>query len=125
MAAHSVDGFDPIATWQVISDAVDEARTREGPVFVECLTYRLSGHTGATGYAYMPEDELSSARDRDPAPTFRAWLIKQGHLDEAAAGDLDDRAHQTVDEAFTFAKESDPPGLDEIYTDVLAADSGA
>ncbi len=125
MSARSVDGFDAIATWQVMTEAVSGVRAGGGPVFVECLTYRLAGHTGATAYSYMPADELSSALSRDPAPSFKRWLIEQGHLDEQAAVELDGRAQQSVDDAFSFAKTSAPPGLEEIQTDLFATSTGA
>jgi pyruvate dehydrogenase E1 component alpha subunit len=72
----------------------------------------------------MPADELSSALSRDPAPSFRRWLIGQGHLDEQAAVELDGRAQQSVDDAFSFAKASAPPGPEEIQTDLFATSTG-
>src|SRR5712672_1771259 len=75
MAAVRVDGFDPLTTLSVLRDAVATARSGNGPVFVEAVTYRLTGHTGTADYSYVPAEELEAALARDPAPTFRDWLV--------------------------------------------------
>lgn len=124
MTAHRVDGFDPVATWRALSGAVDSVRAGGGPVFVECQSYRLSGHTGATDYSYMPAADFDAALARDPAPSFRTWLLDSGELDEAAAKELDEQAAAVVDAAFEFAKSSPAPEPAEMFTDVFAMSAG-
>jgi TPP-dependent pyruvate/acetoin dehydrogenase alpha subunit len=118
VTATAVDGFDPIATWRVLCTAVENARGYRGPQFVECQTYRLAGHSGAADYSYMPTEEFEAAAKRDPAPSFRAWLLATGQVDEARLAEIDARAQATVDAAFVFAAESPEPSADELYTDV-------
>ena len=118
--ADTVDGFDPIATWRVLSAAVEACRAGDGPRFVECKTYRLAGHVGASDYSYMPADLLQAARQRDPAPAFRRWLLESDHLDESRLAALDKEAQATVDDAFAAAYASPPPAPDELYRDVFA-----
>jgi pyruvate dehydrogenase E1 component alpha subunit len=124
MPAHRVDGFDPVATWRTLNSAVESVRAGGGPVFVECQSYRLSGHTGATDYSYMPAEDFDAAMTRDPAPSFRTWLLETGELDEDAAKELDERAAAIVDAAFEFAKNSPAPEPAELYTDVFATTAG-
>jgi acetoin:2,6-dichlorophenolindophenol oxidoreductase subunit alpha len=119
ITATAVDGFDPIATWRVLRDAIAHARSNAGPAFVECRTYRLSGHAGATDFSYMPEDEFAAAMARDPGPNFRAWLEAEGHATPAALDGLDAAATSTVENAFA-AMAGPPPAPDELYTDVYA-----
>ncbi len=117
LTAVAVDGFDALATWAVFRDAVARARSGGGPTFVECRTYRLTGHVGTGDYSYMPEDVVAAATQRDPVPAFR------GLLPDAQADEIDERAAQTVEEAFTFAYESPPPDPGELYRDVFADES--
>ncbi|GAA0636071.1 thiamine pyrophosphate-dependent dehydrogenase E1 component subunit alpha [Sporichthya brevicatena] len=124
VTAYSVDGFDPVATWNTLRSAVDAVRAGGGPAFVECRTYRLSGHTGATDYSYMPATDFDAALARDPAPSFRAWLLERGEVDEAAAQEIDERAAALVNGAFEFAKSSPPPEPAEMFTDVFAMTAG-
>ncbi len=115
-----VDGFDPVATYAVLVEAFERARSGGGPTFVEAMTYRLTGHTGSADYSYMPAEELAAAMERDPVPTFRRYLLNEGRLaeDELAAIDADVVAQ--VDDAFAFAMASPPPARERRYEDVFA-----
>jgi pyruvate dehydrogenase E1 component alpha subunit len=125
MRSTSVDGFDAVAAWRTLRDAVTMARAGQGPTFVECRTYRLAGHTGATDYSYMPPGELDSALKRDPAPSFRSWLLGAGIFDTAEMDALDIRAQETVDDAFRFALDSQAPERDQLLQDVFAPERNA
>ena len=120
MAAVTVDGFDPIETWRVLGRAAEQARAGGGPSFVECRTYRLVGHTSSADYSYMPKAELEAALARDPAPTFRAWLLDGGHATPGRLDEIDKAVDAAVDDAFEFAQAAPRPEPDDIYDDVFA-----
>jgi pyruvate dehydrogenase E1 component alpha subunit len=122
MRSCSVDGFDVISTWRALRAAVTETRAGRGPSFVECQTYRLAGHTSATDYSYMPEDDFQAALRQDPAPSFRRWLDDRKIADEATLADIDRQAVETVDEAFEFALGSPAPDLAQQDQNVFAAE---
>jgi 2-oxoisovalerate dehydrogenase E1 component alpha subunit len=42
-----VDGNDVIAVRHVIQEAVEKARTGDGPTLIEAISYRLGDHTTA------------------------------------------------------------------------------
>jgi pyruvate dehydrogenase E1 component alpha subunit len=120
MTAVAVDGFDPIATWQTLRGALDQARAGGGPTFVECHTYRLVGHTSATEFSYMPSDELETALGRDAAPSFRRWLLDEGVVEPATLDGIEAAARDTVDAAVVAAEQGGPPGPEEQDLDVFA-----
>ena len=120
MTAVAVDGFDPVETWRVLGEAAGRARAGAGPTFVECRTYRLVGHTSSADYSYMPQAELEAALARDPAPTFRAWLIEGGHVAPARLDEIDKAVEAAVDDAFDFAQSARQPEPGDIYDDVFA-----
>lgn len=122
MRALKVDGFDAIATWRTLRAAIEHARSGAGPVFVECLTYRLTGHTGTADFGYVPKDELAAAMERDPAPTFRRWLGGEGLVPHARLDELEAEAEAAVEDAFAFAAGCPAPGPEELLTDVFADD---
>ncbi|HEX3611980.1 MAG TPA: thiamine pyrophosphate-dependent dehydrogenase E1 component subunit alpha [Sporichthyaceae bacterium] len=122
MPAHRVDGFDLFATLRCLRDAVASLRAGRGPVFVEAMTYRLTGHTGTADFSYVPADELAAAMARDPAPVFRSWLVESGTLTQGEADEVEHRAEQAVADAFAFAQASPLPGPAELWTDVFATD---
>jgi len=120
METVKVDGFDPVATWRVLSEALTRARAGGGPTFVECVTYRLTGHSGSADYSYMPKDELDAALARDPAPCFRRWLLAEKLFSEEDLAAMDAEVAAEVDDAFAFAEASPLPNPDQRYTDVFA-----
>ncbi|NKQ57056.1 thiamine pyrophosphate-dependent dehydrogenase E1 component subunit alpha [Amycolatopsis sp. K13G38] len=120
MTARKVDGFDPIASWQAVRDAVSAIRSGGGPVFLEFETYRLTGHTGTADYSYVPKDELAEALTRDAAPNFREWLIREGIATPARLDEIEKDAEAGVDEAFTYAESRPQPEPDQLHEDVFA-----
>lgn len=120
MKAVAVDGFDPIDTWRVLGEAAERARNGGGPSFVECRTYRLAGHTSSADYSYMPAAELEAALARDPAPTFRRWLVESGQLTESRLDEIDKAVDAAIDDAFEFAQAAPQPEAGDIYDDVFA-----
>jgi pyruvate dehydrogenase E1 component alpha subunit len=54
----------------------------------------------------------------DPVPAFRAWLLENGHANEAQLAEIEDKIVAMVDDAVEFAMNSPEPSLDELYTDV-------
>ncbi|MGH3633069.1 MAG: thiamine pyrophosphate-dependent dehydrogenase E1 component subunit alpha [Mycobacterium sp.] len=119
MPSFKVDGFDPVAVAKTARTALRRARAGGGPTFVECVTYRLTGHSGSSDYSYMPKDQLAAAIERDPAPNFRRRLLADGVFDEALTR-VDEDVAATVDDAFEFAQASPQPAGAERYTDVFA-----
>ncbi|MEV6236610.1 thiamine pyrophosphate-dependent dehydrogenase E1 component subunit alpha [Lentzea sp. NPDC051838] len=116
-----VDGDDVPATWQALSSAIDLARSGGGPTLVEAMTYRFRGHTRYDTMAYISPDEIKSRVESDPVLGFRQWLIEQGHASQDELAEVDARAAEEVEEAWEFARDSDFPEVDELYTDVLAS----
>ncbi|HEY0397957.1 MAG TPA: thiamine pyrophosphate-dependent dehydrogenase E1 component subunit alpha, partial [Acidimicrobiia bacterium] len=69
---------------------------------------------------YMPTAELQAALARDPAPTFRAWLVEGDHVTPSRLDEIDEAVEAAVDDAFDFAQSARRPESDEIYDDVFA-----
>jgi pyruvate dehydrogenase E1 component alpha subunit len=120
MPTRLVDGFDPIAAWAAIGEAVETARDGGGPAFLECRTYRLTGHSSTADYSYVPKEELEPATARDPAACFGPWLVAEGLVPADRLAELDRAAAEAVDGAFSFAQASPPPEPAELYRDVFS-----
>lgn len=120
MPSEKIDGFDPLASLAAIQRAVDRARRDEGPTFLEFVHYRLTGHTGTADFSYVPEDELAEAMKRDPAPTFRKWLLDNGKFSENELTEIETEVTAYVEDAFAYAESGPMPEPDELYTDVFA-----
>ena len=91
MRAERVDGNDLLAVHAATRRARARAAAGEGPTLLECVTYRMEGHsTSDDPRAYRPESLLEPWRRRDPVQRIRKLLLRRGALDEEADARLRD-----------------------------------
>ncbi len=98
-----VDGMDAVATYNGAKEAVDYARRGDGPVLLECVTFRTLGHVLSDKNEYMDQDELAAEIANDPVPRFRSWLVEQGHADESTLAKIDEAVAGEVDTSYEQA----------------------
>jgi len=120
MRGVTINGNDPLEVFDAVTEAAAKARAGEGPTFIECVTYRLEGHTYGSGTGYMDKAALAAAWDADPIPQYRNRLVASGKFDEAELAKIDEETRAQADDAVKFAMASERPSLDELTTDVFA-----
>ncbi len=109
MPGHFVPDNDPIAIFATAGEAIARARSGDGPSLIEIETYRFAGHFMGDAEGYRPDGEVAALKEKDPIPALRDRLMADGDFTEAEDADLTAGAHQRVDEAIAFARESDYP----------------
>lgn len=112
MTAKAVFGNDAIAVHGVIAEAVKQARSGSGPVFVETYTYRWNGHVGPENddyIGYRPEAELEFWKQNDPVVLLEEPMRAAGLLDDAQKTALVQEIDHEIADAFAFAKNSPFP----------------
>jgi len=118
-----IDGNDVLKVSEAAEKAVERCRRGEGPVFLECLTYRWKGHIGTVddvGNGYRPKEEYDYWLSKCPIHWFGEYLRSIGVLtDELDQGIRDEIAKQ-IEEAFAFAKNSPKPSPEELMDHVYA-----
>jgi pyruvate dehydrogenase E1 component alpha subunit len=115
----TVDGNDPLAVFDAISEAAARARSGGGPTLVECKTTRWERHSAICAGRYDSEEEQTKWKRVDPIPRFGQTLIERG----ASAGllkDIEDRAKRAADEAVEFAMSSEFPMPNTVADHVFA-----
>jgi len=116
-----VDGNDVLAVYRVITQAIAHARAGEGPVLVECKTYRWLGHhVGDAGTEYRSDDEVQEWKKRCPIERFRQWLGSRGVLSLSASAALIEEVRREVQAAVEFAEKAPYPNKAEVTTHVYA-----
>ena len=115
-----VDGNDPTAVYEVVTEAVARARRGEGPTFVEAKTCRWRGHFEGDTQTYRTKEEIDECMKKDPIPRFRKELIEMGVLTEKEADKIRQEAVEEMDKAVKFAEESPFPEPEEVLADVYA-----
>lgn len=120
MAAETVDGNSVPEMYEAAGRAVERARSGGGPTFLECLTYRLGGHTFGAPVDYMDSDELSDAEAQEPVGRYRRWLIGERGIAEARLSAVDEEVSAAVEAAVQTAATAPDPPEEELQTDVFA-----
>ena len=101
-----VDGNDVLAVYAAAREAVERARSGEGPTLVECVTYRLSVHTTADDPSkYRSEDEVEKWEDRDPLPRLKRYLAERGSIGEDDVDGMEKNAEDEIRRAWEEAEE--------------------
>jgi 2-oxoisovalerate dehydrogenase E1 component alpha subunit len=79
-----VDGNDVLAVHAVTEEALERARSGNGPTFIEAYTYRMGAHTTSDDPTkYRLADELEHWRLKDPIERVRAYLTRAGAADQS------------------------------------------
>ena len=100
--------------------AVARARSGGGPTFLECMTYRLGGHTFGATTEYMDPAEMAQAEADEPVARYRRWLVEDRGVDGDVLAGIDREVVDAVEAAFASAVAGEPPPADELLTDVFS-----
>jgi TPP-dependent pyruvate/acetoin dehydrogenase alpha subunit len=94
--SRTVDGMDVFAVREAAAEAVEHARSGNGPAFLETLTYRFVGHSRSDPGAYRKPGELDEMRKRDPLVVMREQLTEAGAASEAELDEIDAEVDATL-----------------------------
>jgi 2-oxoisovalerate dehydrogenase E1 component len=78
MQAERVWGHDPLAVIDVYRRKRQALAENGGPILLDVLTYRLSGHSTSDQNAYRSKEELEAWQAADPCIRYRAGLVSAG-----------------------------------------------
>ena len=118
--ARMVDGMDVLAVRTAAAQALDRARSGQGPSFLVCETYRFTGHHVSDQQEYKQSEEMAAWQARDPIPNHARWLVEQGHADAEALQRIDAQAQAEVDAAAKEAEAMPEPSADGLEERVYA-----
>ncbi len=115
-----VDGQDIVKVYEAVSEAVEYARTN-GPILMECLTYRYEGHGVSDKQFDTREDlkeELGSWLQRDPIIVLRNALNKKYKNLDAVYDQIEEETGKIVEDAVDFAVNSPAPDYNDLISNV-------
>ncbi|MBD14323.1 MAG: dehydrogenase [Planctomycetaceae bacterium] len=78
MHAERVDGYNPLAVVDAIRRKREIIQRGDGPVLLDTVTYRFSGHSPSDASSYREKDEIDAWQDVDPINTFASNLMDAG-----------------------------------------------
>jgi 2-oxoisovalerate dehydrogenase E1 component alpha subunit len=116
-----VDGFDPVAVYEAVRSAREQAARGDGPTLIEAKCYRFLAHTtDDDDRTYRTREEVEAQRGNDPVPRFERRLLDEGVMDEDQIAQLKREVIAEVN-ATTDAAEREPlPQPLDLYGNVYA-----
>ena len=82
MHSESVDGYNPLA----VADAIERKREildkGQGPVLLDTLTYRFSGHSPSDTSSYRDKLEVDLWQQQDALKSYGTYLANNGHAND-------------------------------------------
>ncbi|HZA54156.1 MAG TPA: thiamine pyrophosphate-dependent enzyme, partial [Candidatus Udaeobacter sp.] len=116
----TVDGNDLLAVRAATGKAVQRARSRKGPTFVECLTHRLRGHYEGDPAKYRELSQLAEWKKKDPIARFGRELKRRKLISEKEIQAIESEARGLVEKASEFALSSPWPAAEAVGSQVTA-----
>jgi 2-oxoisovalerate dehydrogenase E1 component len=82
MHAERVDGYNPLAVIDAFRRKREIIEDKKGPVLLEILTYRYSGHSPSDASSYRSKEEVEAWQSQDSIASFGQSLIEAGITDQ-------------------------------------------
>ena len=103
MHAERIDGYDPLAVIEAMGRKLDILKQKRGPVLLDTLTYRYSGHSPSDADSYRTQEEKSAWMGVDSIAAYRAKLVAAGVATDDEFAALDALVIETVTNALQMA----------------------
>src|SRR6266849_4832514 len=117
--SYLVDGNDLFAVYAVMQQALERARSGQGPTLIDAVTYRIGAHTTADDPTrYRDPAEVEAWRAKDPIVRFQKFLTRRDLLNEDRVRQIVEEVEEEVNEAVQVAEAMPPmaPGSFFDYT---------
>jgi len=116
----TVDGNDVLAVYESAKKAVDECRAGKGPVLLELLTYRRTGHSRRDPCHYQPKDEREKWFSEDPIERYARALTGLHAFNPTELDAVKAQVDAEITAAIEHAKTAPQPTAEDVLTDVYA-----
>ena len=120
MPGHVVEGNNVTAVYQAAEKALERARKGEGPTLLEFKTYRWKAHFEGNTLDLRPAEEIEAWKKRCPIAASEKSLLDQGVLTRDDLDEIERRVQAQIDDAVTFAAESQFPEPEQALEDVFS-----
>jgi pyruvate dehydrogenase E1 component alpha subunit len=118
MLSYIGDGNNVFEVYDITKKAINEAKQKNTPIFLEFKNYRFSGQYEGDTQLYQPQEEIDKAKQNDPIKLAKENSSKYG-LNKNDLGKIINEAKEEVDKAFDFADTQPWPqpedALEEVY----------
>jgi len=124
MHAERIDGMNPLAVIDAFKRKMKVLEERRGPVLLDTVTYRYSGHSPSDASSYRSKEEMEAWQEHDCVKNYRRQLTENDVLNDDSLNSIDDQVIELVYEMFKMsiddeasprmAMDKDPDIIDEF-----------
>ncbi|MEG1515603.1 MAG: thiamine pyrophosphate-dependent dehydrogenase E1 component subunit alpha [Clostridia bacterium] len=114
-----VDGCDVEAVYNTLCASVEYVRAGNGPMLIECKTYRWFEHCIGDP-DLRPRDEWQRWKERDAIKLYADKLIGKGVIDQSAVDELWNEAKIEITDAIQYGEDGPEPALNSLLEDVYS-----
>ncbi len=118
---YRVDGTDFIKSYDVVRQAVEDARAGKGPALIEADTVRLLPHSSSDSQIkYRGKEDLEKDKEQDPIRKLEILLTEAGMFDSGELESLRKIYKTEVDQAAEEAEKAADPSPESLYVNLYA-----
>ena len=103
MHAERINGMNPLAVIDAYERKLPLAKSGEGPILMDLVTYRFSGHSPSDQNAYRSREEIEMWQKIDSIPTFKGQIIDAGIATEEDFAAVEKEVDDNILAAFDIA----------------------
>ncbi|SCD20987.1 Thiamine pyrophosphate (TPP) family [Proteiniphilum saccharofermentans] len=103
MHAERVDGYNPLAVIDAYKRKREIIEEKRGPVLLDVLTYRYSGHSPSDASSYRSKEEVEAWESQDCIRSYGEQLLEAGVATQADLDSISDNIRALVNEMFLKA----------------------
>ncbi|MGC4151776.1 MAG: thiamine pyrophosphate-dependent enzyme [Propionicimonas sp.] len=125
MHSERVDGYDPLAVADAVRRKKEILLAGRGPVLMDTITYRISGHSPSDASSYRTREEIEAWEAADSITSFSDLLVSEGILAstdvEAIRGGITERLTKVLALAID---DEECPRVDVAYIESAMLSNG-
>lgn len=114
MPGVTVDGCCILDVYREATKAIKRAREGKGPMLLECMWHRWTGHSMSDADIYRTDEERKAGENRCPIKLFKADLIAKDLITEEGYKKIEKRVEEEIEEAVRYSEKecTDPDPAD-------------
>lgn len=103
MHSERIDGYNPLAVIDAIRRKRKVLEDKKGPVLLDTITYRISGHSPSDASAYRSKEEIDAWMEQDSLITYRKALVDAKVAKDESFEETLEQTRQLIEKVFKMA----------------------
>ncbi len=103
MHAERIDGYNPLAVIDAMRRKQEILKQKRGPVLLDTLTYRYSGHSPSDADSYRTQEEKEAWQEQDSIKAYRNQIVLAGVAADSEFEAIDEFVIKTITQAVRLA----------------------